>query len=408
MAFDNAHGLVIQIAAYQHVTPLPAVDDAAAIAGVLTDPDQGGYPPANLTLLVDGDATRTAIVEALHGLAVTTDSDSTVFVYFSGHGGRVESGPHAGEYLLPVDAVYPTDGSLADTSLSGEQFTSALGKLPARRVVVVFDCCHAGGVGRPRDVGAPPLEVGLPDGYYDALVAGRGRVIFASSRSTEYSYVPAGSRFGLFTSHLLDGLRGAAAGGDGAVRIFDLFEYVQPRVTTAQHDQHPVFKAEVEDNFAVALCPGTTLAPAEVDDSFRHDVYVSYAESDAPWVWTTFVPQLTQADLRVAVSDDVAEPGVARVVNAERGIRRSRRTVVVLSDAYLEDHMGDFENVLAQTVGVDEGRYRLVPVKAAPFDRARLPARLSMLTAVDLTRPERAGCELDRLIDALRRPLTTR
>jgi hypothetical protein len=53
-------------------------------------------------------------------------------------------------------------------------------------------------------------------------------------------------------------------------------------------------------------------------------------------------------------------------------------------------------------MGVDEGRHRLIPVKAAPFDAARLPTRLSMLTAVDLTRPERAGRELDRLVRALR------
>ncbi len=101
------------------------------------------------------------------------------------------------------------------------------------------------------------------------------------------------------------------------------------------------------------------------------------------------------------MSDDVAVPGVARVVNAERGIRQSRRTIVVLSESYLGDGMADFENVLAQTMGVDEGRYRLLPVRAAPFDRTRLPTRLSMLTAVDLTRPERADRELARLITAL-------
>jgi flagellar biosynthesis/type III secretory pathway M-ring protein FliF/YscJ len=119
-------------------------------------------------------------------------------------------------------------------------------------------------------------------------------------------------------------------------------------------------------------------------------------------VWETLVPSLERAGVRVAVSDDVAEPGVARVVNAERGIRRSQRTVVVLTEAYLTDRMAEFENVLAQTMGVDEGRHRLIPVKAAPFDPARLPTRLSMLTAVDLTRPERAGRELDRLVRALR------
>jgi Caspase domain/TIR domain len=409
MALGNAHGLLVQVAAYRHVRPLPAVDDAAAIAGVLTDPGRGGYPPGNVRVLTDGDATRASLVEALDTLGRETDADSTVFVYFSGHGGRVEHGPWAGEYLLPVDAVYPDDASLAASAVSGDQFTAALAAIEARKVVVVFDCCHAGGVGRAKDVGARPLEAGLSDGYYDRLTAGRGRVIFASSRSTEYSYVPGGSQLGLFTAHLLDGLRGGAAGDDGYVRVFDLFEYVQPRVTVARRDQHPVFKAELEDNFAVAAGPAATSppAPSEGDGQFRHDAYVSYAAADSAWVWGTLVPGLERAGVRVAVSDDVAEPGVARVVNAERGIRRSQRTVVVLTEAYLTDRMAEFENVLAQTMSVDEGRHRLIPVKAAPFDAARLPTRLSMLTGVDLSRPERAGRELDRLVRALQTPLST-
>ena len=400
--FDGAFGLVVQVSQYEHVPALPAVDDATAIVQLLTDPDRGGYRPDNVRLLLDAAATRAAFLSALADLAGRTDGDSTVFFYFSGHGGHVASGPHAGEYLLPVDAVYPDDEALAATAVSGDQLTSALRAIAARKVVVVFDCCHAGGVGQPKDIGSVPLEVGLTETYYDALGAGCGRAILASSRSTEYSYVPGGSRLGLFTSHLIDGLEGGAAGDDGFVRIFDLFEYVQPRVTTARRDQHPVFKAELEDNFAVAMRPRAVapIVPTQ-DGGYRYDAYVSYAEPDADWVWSALVPPLEQAGLRVAVSDDVAEPGVARVVNAERGIRQSRRTVVVLSESYLTDRMADFENVLAQTMGIDEGRYRLLPVQAAPFDRARLPTRLSMLTAVDLARPERAGRELTRLIRAL-------
>ncbi len=402
--FDNAFGLIVQVSTYQHVPPLPAVDDAAALAVLLTDPDRGGYQSDHVRLLLDTEATRARFLSALGELAERTDADSTVFLYFSGHGGHVGSGPHAGEYLLPVDAVYPDDEALAASAVSGEQLTSALRAIAARKVVVVFDCCHAGGVGQPKDIGSAPLEVGLRESYYDALGAGRGRAILASSRSSENSYVPGGSRLGLFTSHLIDGLQGGAAGDDSYVRIFDLFEYVQPRVTTARRDQHPVFKAELEDNFAVAMRPraAAPVAPSP-DGGYRYDAYVSYAEPDAEWVWSALVPPLEQAGLRVAVSDDVAEPGVARVVNAERGIRQSRRTIVVLTESYLGDRMADFENVLAQTMGVDEGHHRLLPVRAGPFDRTRLPMRLSMLTAVDLARPERADRELNRLIRALSR-----
>jgi hypothetical protein len=406
---DDSHGLVIQVTSYAHVTSLPEVDDANAIASVLVDPALAGYPPQNVRMLTDDGASRAAILASLDDLATRAGADATVFVYFSGHGGRIADGPHAGEYLLPVDALYQSAERLAETAISGDQFASALAAIAARRVVVVFDCCHAGGLGTPKEVGsAAPLDIGLPDSFYGELTARGGRVVFASSRHDELSFVPTGERLGLFTSHLLSGLRGGAAGEDGAVRVFDLFEHLQPRVTAARRDQHPVFKAVVEENFAVTARIATPAGRATMDaDGFHYDAYVSYASADADFVWEAIVPALAHAGLRVAVSDDVAEPGVARVVNAERGVRRSRRTLAILSDAYISDGAAEFENVVAQTIGVDEGSNRVIPVVAERFDRARLPVRLSMLTAVDLTRETTRVHQLDRLVAALRRPPST-
>ena len=225
------------------------------------------------------------------------------------------------------------------------------------------------------------------------MKAGRGRVILASSRSTEYSYVLPGAEYGLFTEHLLGGLRGGVASDDGLVRIFDLFEYLQPRVTKAHPRQHPIFKAELEENFPVALYRGGArgIVP-QAGEGFRYDAYISYVdrEPDSTYVWDTLVPRLEQAGLKIAVSNDSADPGVARVVGVERGIRESKRTVVVLSEAYLADHMADFENVLGQTMGIQEGTYRLLPVKIAPIDEGRLPVRLGQLVTLDLTHPRRA------------------
>ena len=69
------------------------------------------------------------------------------------------------------------------------------------------------------------------------------------------------------------------------------------------------------------------------------------------------------------------------------------------------DHAAEFEHVLAQTMGIDEGTYRLIPLTFAALDRRRIPARLAMLTTLDLSRPDRAAREFDRLIRALRGPI---
>lgn len=383
------------------------LQDARDVHDLLADPQHCGYPPGNVQLLLDGAATQTAIRQALADLAARSNLDSTVFCYVSSHGGRIESGPRAGEYLLPVDTVYTAAESVAQTAISGDEFTEALRAIPTRKVVVAFDCCHSGGIGQPKDAAVPEIKA-LPESYYDALKAGQGRAILASSRSSEYSWVLPGAPNSLFTHHLLAGLRGGTSSDDGLVRIFDLFEYLQPRVTGDQPHQHPIFKAELEENLPVALYLGGQQGVVPRDEEgFRYDAYVSYVEQepDAAWVWETLVPRLEEAGMRVAVSGDVEEPGVARVVNIERGIRQAKRTVIVLSQAYLADSMADFENQLAQTMDVREGTYRLLPVKIAPLDEGRLPTRLSMLTTLDLIHPRRAEREFERLVQALRGPL---
>jgi hypothetical protein len=365
---DNAHALVIGIANYQHINKLPptVLKDAQDIHDLLVAPQHCGYPPDNVQLLLDGQATQAAISQALADLSARSDGDATVFLYISSHGGRVESGAYAGEYLLPVDVV---PNRVNKTAISGDEFTGALRAIPARKVVVVFDCCHSAGIGQPKDATAPVIKAGFSDSYYDALKEGRGRVILASSRSTESSWVLPGAENSLFTQHLLTGMQGGIPSEDGLIRLFDLFEYLQPRVTGDQPNQHPIFKAELEENFAVALYLGGQKGVVPKDgEGFRYDAYVSY----------------------------------------ERGIKQAKRTVVVLSETYLSDYVADFENVLAQTMGVQEGNYRLLPVEIAPIDASQLPVRLSMLIRLNLIHPRRAEREFDRLVRALQGPLPRR
>ena len=82
--YANGHALVIGVGA-----DLPnTVDDAIGIADILKDSERCAYLPANVTLLTDANATRKGILSSLETLSETTDSESTVIIYFSGHGIR--------------------------------------------------------------------------------------------------------------------------------------------------------------------------------------------------------------------------------------------------------------------------------------------------------------------------------
>jgi uncharacterized caspase-like protein len=254
---DNAHALVVGIADYFNIRKLPRGRDAEDIAAALTDPALCGYDPRNVTVLLDSDATRDKIRAGFEALQAHCDADSTIFLYFSGHGGQIREGANRGQYLLPVDVVYPGDEDLARTAISGAEFTEALNAVKARRLTVVLDCCHAGGIGQPRHLGsAEQVEAGLSDGYLDELKSGTGRVIISATRATDPAYVRDGAKYGVFTGHFLEGLRGAARGDGGVIRILDLYSYVQEQVVADQPNQRPVLKVELEENYPIVLYRG--------------------------------------------------------------------------------------------------------------------------------------------------------
>lgn len=408
IALENAYGLVIGIANYENARPLPiaVLNDVHDIYTVLTSSEYCAYIPENVELLLDNMASKQGIIQGLIKLAKRSNQDSTIFIYISSHGERIENGPYAGEYLLPVDANPINEQLLAETAISSSDFTNALNAIQASKVIVIFDCCHSGGIGQIK--GISEIKNGLSNQYYEALKAGRGRVIIASSRDTEYSHILPHTHNSLFTTHFLAGLQGKAHSDDGLIRIFNLFEYLQPLVVRDVHDQHPIFKSSLEENFPIGLYMGKKQKKNPPSQgNFLYDVYISYVdkEPDATWVWKTLLPRLKAAHLKIAISNDVEEPGVARLISIERAIKLSERIVIVLSPAYLSDYMSDFQNVLAQTLGIQEGKYRLLPIKIAPIKEEQLPIRLSMLAIVDLSDSYKAKREFTRLITALRGPL---
>jgi Caspase domain/TIR domain len=408
-AMRNAHALVIGIANYHSVAKLPqmVLKDARDIGALLVDPSHCAYPAGNVKLLLDGEATRDNIRAELKALAERTDANSTVFFYLSSHGARIDSGPNAGEYLLPVDTVYPNYDRLAQTALPGAEFSEALQAVPARKVLVVLDCCHAAGVAEIKDLEAGSEWKGLSAGFYEALSKGKGRVILASSRHDEKSYVKPNAANSLFTQHLLAGFQGGIASDDGLIKVFDLFEYLQPRVTADEPRQHPIFKAVLEQNFPVALYLGGKEGVVAKDtDGYRYDAYLSYADqgADRDWLWQTLVPHLEKEGLRVAVSGDVEEPGVGKVLGWMRAIEQAKRIVVVLSDRYLQDHIGETQTAMAQWLGIQEGQWRVLPVQYGPM-QGTLPLNLSFLVALDLGDPYRGERQFQRLVQALKGPV---
>ncbi|MFT4566401.1 MAG: hypothetical protein ACI9FN_001357 [Saprospiraceae bacterium] len=82
-SFENGHALLIGVGDDLPVT----VNDATAISNILEDASKGGYNPDNINLLVNQASDRKGILTALDDLISRSDEDSTVFIFYSGHGG---------------------------------------------------------------------------------------------------------------------------------------------------------------------------------------------------------------------------------------------------------------------------------------------------------------------------------
>lgn len=259
----DSHAVVIGVGA-----DLPStIRDAEGLAAILTDKERCAYPARQVHLLTSKKATRDRILTVLDELSRSVGSESSVVVYFSGHGYRVTQAGATSYYLMPYE--YNTV-KLEETAISGAEFTDRLHALRAKKLLLLLDCCHAGGVGVAKSpqgevVGPPPAsEVSkavMPEEARTLLARGGGRVIIASSMETEVSY--AGEPYSAFTAALIEALCGrGVAVKDGYVRVSDLVRYTAEVVPgRTQGKQHPIVHFEQADNFKVAYYAGGEQKP---------------------------------------------------------------------------------------------------------------------------------------------------
>ena len=258
-SFATGHAIVIGVANYRHGSPLPSavLNDAQDVAAVLKANEYCGYDERNVHLLLDGDATLERIRAALAFVAAASGPDDTVVIFFSGHGANLGDPADPESALLPVECDPRT---LDTTSLAEPEFSAALQRFAAQRLLVLIDACHSAGAGSFKAAqAAEPPALGYSEKSLGRLAQGTGRILIASSRASEESLVFSNDRNSVFTSHLLNALRGQAwTRGDGLIRVFEIFNHVSEMVKRqVPGQQHPVFKAsDLEDNFPVALDRG--------------------------------------------------------------------------------------------------------------------------------------------------------
>ena len=258
--FSNAHALLIGVGADLPIT----VNDAAALQKHLTDPSKAAYDPGNVTLLTEKEASRDKILSTFDQLIQNTNDDSTVIVYYSGHGATKNDN----YYLVPNNYF---DEKTFDALIKAEEFSEKIAAIQSKKLIVLLDCCHSQGMSKGDVLDQPditPITKNVTN-LANKLDDGSGKIIFSSSRDNELSYIMPNDPNSLFTLTLIEAMNGSAQnnGQNSFINILEVLSYVFDQVPKRSEDkQHPfINKIEnLSDNFSVCFLP-EDIRPKPID-----------------------------------------------------------------------------------------------------------------------------------------------
>ena len=389
------YALLVGIDEYQGSAPSlhGCRNDIARISEVLVRRAEASGQQLQITTLLDGEATRDAVIETFRRTFADASAGDTALFCYSGHGSQEDAPPEhlafepdgLNETLVLADSRTETGLDLADKELA------VLVAEVARRdvhVLVVLDCCHAGSgvrdatgmtvrrapTSRKRRDAASYLEGAIPEAAeIDGATwhLGRGRyVLLAACRSdqTAKEVQADGSARGAMSVALESALTTIT----GPVTYLQLHRAVAANVGGLVSDQTPVLEC---------------LPPSEADRL----VFGGMAGSAAPLVSVTHGGQGWQMD-----------------VGALHGIPSAtvtgRPTTVTVHELTAEDLSEEQALARAHTsfvrgtssdLAIDSGAGGLNPNRAYRAVVRDLPAA-DVLVSVDDSVPG-----ADRLVDAL-------
>jgi hypothetical protein len=168
-----------------------AVNDAKAMSDLL-----GKRYGFKVKLILNQEATKEAIYQALRSLASSTQPDDSVLIYYAGHGDLDRTFNDG--WWIPVDAK----GGNPVTYLDNTQVQKAMSSMQARHVLLISDSCYSGTLfGDARAM--PPV---IDDKYYLNLYNEKSRWGMTSGNKTPVADSGSGGH-SVFAYQLLKELR---------------------------------------------------------------------------------------------------------------------------------------------------------------------------------------------------------
>ena len=244
--------LLIGVSDYEPgLNPLPAaVNDITAMQRVLLDPELGGFAEAELLANPDSQTMQYAI-ETLFSRCTR---DDLVVLFFSGHG-VIDNGRL---YFASRNTQKTAQGDLMRSTAVPTHFVhDSMNRSRCKRQVIILDCCYSGAFD-------PALQA-KDDGAVDlrGQLGAEGRVVLASSSSTEYSFAQPGADLSIYTRYLVEGMETGAGDRDedGWVSVLELHEYAVSKVQETAPQMTPKIIVMKDKGFEIKLAKARVTDP---------------------------------------------------------------------------------------------------------------------------------------------------
>jgi hypothetical protein len=145
--------------------------------------------------------------------------DDLVLIYYSGHGKLNRT------HKLHLATIDTTVDELDTTSIPIDKIKDLVDGSHSKKVVLILDCCFSGRAGDSF------AKSGIDD-QLQLVSEGRGTYIMTASTGIEVAQEKESDEYGIFTKHIIEGIRSGDADldDDGRVSMVDLYGYVHKRV----------------------------------------------------------------------------------------------------------------------------------------------------------------------------------
>ncbi|MBY0547270.1 MAG: caspase family protein [Candidatus Obscuribacterales bacterium] len=163
---------------------------------------QGGFKPDHVRTLLDGNATKTNLVDALAGswLPQISRPGDLIFLFVSSHGTPAYKDIGALNSVVTYDTQLD---NLFSTSVPMQSIVRMMrSKLQNRYAFAILDTCYAGGLGAPGPAAQSAANVDP-----DLLLSSRYQLLVSSSEAHERSWESKRYPNSIFTRQLIDGLK---------------------------------------------------------------------------------------------------------------------------------------------------------------------------------------------------------